>query len=98
MKWTKWELSLAVGLAVMLFYCAARGQTMLQWWSAAFSPLCDGILTQSAATGGIVQGMSGSPILQNGKLVGAVTHVLLSDATKGYGISMETMLNAGKNV
>ena len=54
MKWTKWELSLAVGLAVMLFYCAARGQTMLQWWSAAFSPLCDGILTQSAATGGIV--------------------------------------------
>ena len=36
--------------------------------------------------------MSGSPILQNGKLVGAVTHVLLSDATKGYGISMETML------
>ena len=43
MKWTKWELSLAVGLAVML-----------QWWSAAFSPLCDGILTQSAATGGIV--------------------------------------------
>ena len=54
MKWTKWELYLAVGLAVMLFYCAARGQTMLQWWSAAFSPLCDGILTQSAATGGIV--------------------------------------------
>ena len=49
-------------------------------------------------TGGIVQGMSGSPILQNGKLVGAVTHVLLSDATKGYGISMETMLNAGENV
>ena len=49
-------------------------------------------------TGGIVQGMSGSPIIQNGKLVGAVTHVLLSDATKGYGISMETMLNAGENV
>ena len=41
-----------------------------------------------AATGGIVQGMSGSPILQDGKLVGAVTHVLLSDATKGYGISI----------
>ena len=54
MKWTKWELSLAVGLAVMLLFCAARGQTMLPWWSAAFSPLCDGILTQSAATGGIV--------------------------------------------
>ena len=53
---------------------------------------------QIAATGRIVQGMSGRTILQNGKLVGAVTHVLLSDATKGYGISMETMLNAGENV
>ena len=49
-----------------------------------------------AATGGIVQGMSGSPILQNGQLVGAVTHVLLSDPTKGYGISVETMLNTGE--
>ena len=47
-------------------------------------------------TGGIVQGMSGSPIIQNGKLVGAVTHVLLNDPTKGYGISMETMLSAGE--
>ena len=46
------------------------------------------------ATGGIVQGMSGSPILQNGKLVGAVTHVLLNDPTKGYVISIETMLKA----
>ena len=49
-----------------------------------------------AATGGIVQGMSGSPILQDGKFVGAVTHVLLSDPTKGYGILMETMLKAGE--
>ena len=49
-----------------------------------------------AATGGIVQGMSGSPILQNGKFVGAVTHVLLNDPTKGYGIFLETMLNAAK--
>ncbi len=49
-----------------------------------------------AATGGIVQGMSGSPILQDGKLVGAVTHVLLNDPTKGYGISIENMLNAAK--
>ncbi|MDD3346632.1 SpoIVB peptidase [Oscillibacter sp.] len=47
-----------------------------------------------AATGGIVQGMSGSPILQNGKLVGAVTHVLLNDPTKGYGIFIENMLSA----
>lgn len=39
-----------------------------------------------AKTGGIVQGMSGSPILQNGRLVGAVTHVLVNDPTRGYGI------------
>ena len=45
-----------------------------------------------SATGGIVQGMSGAPILQNGKLVGAVTHVLLNDPSKEYGISMENML------
>ncbi len=45
-----------------------------------------------AATGGIVQGMSGSPIIQNGKLVGAVTHVLVNDPTRGYGISAQTML------
>ena len=54
MKWTKWELSLAVGLAVMLLFCAAHGTNTLQWWSTAFSPLCDGILTQSAAGGDIV--------------------------------------------
>ncbi len=45
-------------------------------------------------TGGIVQGMSGSPILQGGKLVGAVTHVLVSDPEVGYGIFIETMLEA----
>ena len=45
-----------------------------------------------AATGGIVQGMSGSPILQDGKLVGAVTHVLVNDPTQGYGILAENML------
>ena len=45
-------------------------------------------------TGGIVQGMSGSPIIQNGKLVGAVTHVLVNDPTTGYGIFIENMLNA----
>ena len=44
------------------------------------------------ATGGIVQGMSGAPILQNGSLVGAVTHVFVNDPTKGYGIFAETML------
>ena len=45
-----------------------------------------------ASTGGIVQGMSGSPIVQNGRLVGAVTHVLVNDPTRGYGIFAETML------
>lgn len=43
-------------------------------------------------TGGIVQGMSGSPILQDGKIVGAVTHVFVDDPTRGYGIFIETML------
>lgn len=43
-------------------------------------------------TGGIVQGMSGSPILQNGKIVGAVTHVFVNDSKKGYGIFIENML------
>ncbi len=42
MKWTKWELSLAVGLAVMLLFCAARGTNTLQWWSVAFSPAASG--------------------------------------------------------
>lgn len=43
-------------------------------------------------TGGIVQGMSGSPIIQNGKVIGAVTHVFVQDASKGYGIFIENML------
>lgn len=43
-------------------------------------------------TGGIVQGMSGSPILQNGKLIGAITHVFLNDPTRGYGIDVNAML------
>ena len=48
------------------------------------------------ATGGIVQGMSGSPIIQDGKLVGAVTHVLVNDPTRGYGIFIENMLDAAQ--
>ena len=44
-------------------------------------------------TGGIVQGMSGSPILQESKLIGAVTHVFVNDPTKGYAIYAEDMLN-----
>lgn len=44
-------------------------------------------------TGGIVQGMSGSPIIQNNKIVGAVTHVFLNDPTKGYGLYLDWMIN-----
>ena len=49
-------------------------------------------------TGGIVQGMSGSPILQNGRLAGAVTHVLVNDPTRGYAIFAETMLAQAERV
>ena len=45
-------------------------------------------------TGGIVQGMSGSPIVQNGKLIGAVTHVFINDPTRGYGIGIDKMLSS----
>ena len=45
-------------------------------------------------TGGIVQGMSGSPILQNGKLIGAVTHVFVNDPTRGYGIGIDKMTSS----
>lgn len=48
-------------------------------------------------TGGIVQGMSGSPIIQNGKLIGAVTHVFVNDPKKGYGIFIENMLEMCEN-
>ena len=47
-------------------------------------------------TGGIVQGMSGSPILQDGRIVGAVTHVFVSDPTRGYGVYIEWMLDAAQ--
>ena len=51
-----------------------------------------------AQTGGIVQGMNGSPIVQNGRLVGAVTHVLVNDPTRGYGIFAQTMLEQAERV
>jgi len=50
------------------------------------------------ATNGIVQGMSGSPIIQNGKIIGAVTHVFVNDPTKGYGIFIENMLKEEKKI
>jgi len=48
------------------------------------------------ATGGIVQGMSGCPIIQKGRLVGAVTHVFVNDPQRGYGIFAENMINSSK--
>ena len=50
-----------------------------------------------AETGGVVQGMSGSPILQNNKIIGAVTHVIVNDAKKGYGIFITKMLEESQN-
>ena len=48
-----------------------------------------------ARTGGVIQGMSGSPIMQNGHLIGAVTHVSIDKVNTGYGISIITMLEEG---
>ena len=48
-------------------------------------------------SGGIIQGMSGSPVVQNGKLVGAVTHVFVNDPTRGYGIFASTMIEQSEN-
>ena len=53
--------------------------------------------TLIALTGGIVRGMSGSPIIQDGKLIGAVTHVMVADPTEGYGIFIENMLSAAES-
>ena len=49
-----------------------------------------------AKTGGVVQGMSGSPIIQNDKIVGAVTHVIVDNPTTGYGLFITTMLKEGE--
>ena len=49
-------------------------------------------------TGGIVQGMSGSPILQDGKLIGAITHVFINDPTRGYGIFAELMMDKTETI
>ena len=48
-------------------------------------------------TGGIVQGMSGSPVIQDGKLIGAVTHVIISEPKKGYGLYTDWMINEMEN-
>ena len=46
-------------------------------------------------TGGIIQGMSGSPIIQDGKIIGAVTHVFVNDSQRGYGVFIQNMINEG---
>ena len=81
-----------------LFSCSIKKKN-----SAYLSPTKNLIVTVTDKellnlTGGIVQGMSGSPILQNGKLVGAVTHVLIDDPTSGYGIFAENMLKTAQSV
>ncbi len=86
--------------------CTASGS--VQWYEIEITKIMPGAVDGKSMcisvtdpqlielTGGIVQGMSGSPIVQNGKLVGAVTHVMLSDPTKGYGIFVESMLETAE--
>lgn len=86
------------GESPKLFSCSIKKKN-----SAYLSPTKNLIVTVTDKellnlTGGIVQGMSGSPILQNGKLVGAVTHVLIDDPTSGYGIFAENMLKTAQSV
>ena len=81
-----------------LFSCSIKKKS-----SAYLSPTKNLVVTVTDEellnlTGGIVQGMSGSPILQNGKLIGAITHVLIDDPTKGYGIFAENMLETAQSV
>ena len=54
--------------------------------------------TLLAQTGGILQGMSGSPVVQNGSLIGAVTHVLVDDPASGYAICIDDMLEEAESV
>jgi len=64
------------------------------WWND-FVEVTKNLLKK---TGGIIQGMSGSPIIQNGKLVGAVTHVFVNDPTKGYAVYAEWMMREMNNL
>ena len=62
--------------------------------SISFKVIDESLLERS---GGIVQGMSGSPIIQDNKIIGAVTHVLIDEVNKGYGVFIRTMLEEGEN-
>ena len=86
------------GSVPKLYKCRVKKRS-----SAFLSPTQNMIITVTdeellGITGGIVQGMSGSPLLQNGKLIGAVTHVLVDDPTKGYAIFAENMLETAQSV
>ncbi|MGN1320818.1 MAG: SpoIVB peptidase S55 domain-containing protein, partial [Acutalibacteraceae bacterium] len=89
--------------------CTVEGDTpklyscTIKKCNSSYSPTQNLIVTVTDrelinATGGIVQGMSGSPILQDGKLIGALTHVLVSDSLTGYGIYAENMLDTAESV
>lgn len=72
-----------------------KDKNMLSTTKAISFIINDEVLLESA--GGIVQGMSGSPIIQNGKIIGAVTNVVVDDVKRGYGIFIRTMLEEGEN-
>ena len=91
-----------VAMAARLFYSAIGAEELSEKISDA-DPRRNMVVrvvdkALLSRTGGIVQGMSGSPILQNGRLVGAVTHVLVNDPTRGYGIFAQTMLEQAEQV
>ena len=73
---------------------APYGGLSRQGEQRAVDYLADRVEQLLEKTNGILQGMSGSPVIQNGKLVGAVTHVFVNEPTKGYGIFAENMQNA----
>lgn len=84
---------------ISLFFSPSSGivNTVLSWFWGTGKTFFMGeakYFSHLYVWSGVWQGMSGSPIIQNGKIVGAVTHVLVSDPTRGYGIFIENMLEA----
>ncbi len=106
MKVAKWE---DISLGTAYIYTTTSGSEVSKYTIEITSLNKDMINTNKSISfkitdskllensGGIVQGMSGSPIIQNGKIIGAVTHVLTNDVTKGYGVFIRTMLEEGDN-
>ncbi len=91
-------------------YCCINGEEITEYKIEISKIIKSGLYTSKGMiikitdprllekTDGIVQGMSGSPIIQNGKLVGAVTHVFVNDPTRGYGIFIENMLSQAEKI